>query len=109
MNIQEQEERDYFPESAANLDLQETALWGVHYPERAWLLSDYDVWVKNPSYHGPEVPHPEYDQDYPDMPNEVFFRVDPLVEDLVHINANRSDRGLSPLNYKPLEDEDIPF
>lgn len=25
----------------------------------AWLLTDYDVWVKNPHYRGPPQPHPE--------------------------------------------------
>lgn len=25
----------------------------------AWLLTDYDVWVRNPHYTGPEVSHPE--------------------------------------------------
>jgi|SRR5215831_13041456 len=27
--------------------------------DQAWLLHDYDVWVKNPHYVGPPVPHPE--------------------------------------------------
>lgn len=30
---------------------------------RPWLLSDRDVWYKNPYYNGPEVPHPEDDCD----------------------------------------------
>ena len=29
--------------------------------ERAWILTDFDVWVKNPHYAGPPVPHPEAD------------------------------------------------
>lgn len=32
---------------------------GAAQPERAWLLHDRDVWVKNPFYSGPPVPHPE--------------------------------------------------
>lgn len=34
--------------------------------DRQWLLSDYDVWVRNPHYHGPAQRHPEddcYDDD----------------------------------------------
>ena len=25
----------------------------------AWILSDRDVWYRNPFYHGPPQPHPE--------------------------------------------------
>lgn len=32
---------------------------GMDRPDRAWLLHDYDVWVRNPAYRGPDVPHPE--------------------------------------------------
>ena len=59
-NVQEAEERDYCPETPFNLDIQETRLFGYTCPERPWLLSDFDVWVKNPAYRGPEVQHPEY-------------------------------------------------
>lgn len=34
---------------------------GAEYPDRAWILSDYDVWVENPFYKGPPQPHPEED------------------------------------------------
>ncbi|CAM2927767.1 MULTISPECIES: hypothetical protein [Acetobacteraceae] len=30
-------------------------------PERAYILSDRDVWYRNPAYTGPELPHPEDD------------------------------------------------
>ena len=36
---------------------------GYEYPDRAWLLSDYDVWTPNPHYVGPPQPHPESDPD----------------------------------------------
>lgn len=29
--------------------------------DRAWILTDYDVWVRNPFYQGPPVRHPEDD------------------------------------------------
>lgn len=32
-------------------------------PELPWILTNWDVWVKNPAYNGPPVPHPE-DHDY---------------------------------------------
>lgn len=34
---------------------------GMDNPDRAWLLHDWDVWVRNPFYVGPPVPHPESD------------------------------------------------
>ena len=37
---------------------------GGEYPDRAWLLHDFDVWVRNPYYAGPPVPHPESDEAY---------------------------------------------
>lgn len=38
---------------------------GLEYPYRdqQWLLTDYDVWVRNPHYTGPEQRHPEDDSD----------------------------------------------
>lgn len=39
------------------------AVVGAEEPNRAWILTDYDVWVRNPHYHGPAVPHPEDDRD----------------------------------------------
>ena len=32
---------------------------GAERPDRAWILTNYDVWVANPHYVGPIVPHPE--------------------------------------------------
>ena len=31
---------------------------GAMNPQRAWILSDRDVWYHNPYYSGPPVPHP---------------------------------------------------
>lgn len=37
---------------------------GAMFPERAWILTDFDTWERNPSYAGPWAPHPEsYDVD----------------------------------------------
>lgn len=32
--------------------------------DQAWILSDRDVWYRNPFYQGPPIPHPEDDTDY---------------------------------------------
>ena len=31
---------------------------GGEFPDQAWLLTSYDVWVRNPAVVGPAVPHP---------------------------------------------------
>jgi hypothetical protein len=47
---------------------------GYDNPERAWILSDRDVWYRNPAYTGPAVPHPE-DHPYEDEQSmDVSFR-----------------------------------
>jgi hypothetical protein len=32
---------------------------GHDVPDREWILTDFDVWVKNPFYKGKPGPHPE--------------------------------------------------
>ena len=49
---------------------------GGEYPDRAWLLHDWDVWVANPHYHGPKMPHPE---DYDPYEAEMEAAFGPLV------------------------------
>ncbi len=51
-------------------------------PDRCWILSDRDVWYRNPFYVGPTTRHPE-DDHYDDEPtgepsapiddDEIFF------------------------------------
>jgi hypothetical protein len=38
---------------------------GMQRLDSQWLCSDYDTWVRNPHYHGPDQPHPE-DYQYDD-------------------------------------------
>jgi len=62
---------------------------GGEYPDRAWLLHDWDVWVANPHYHGPKVPHPEdYDPEegseapgFDDPSRADEFKSDPAAMD----------------------------
>jgi len=46
-------------DNAAALEL------GAERPERAWILTDRDVWHANPFYQGPPQRHPE-EEDYGD-------------------------------------------
>jgi len=50
---------------------------GADYPDRAWLATPYDmVWVANPYYTGPAVPHPEDDEDEDTGPADPHFEED---------------------------------
>jgi hypothetical protein len=52
MSFEEQADREY----ALNV--------GRDRPDLAWILSDRDVWYKNPFYSGPPQPYPEDYQEY---------------------------------------------
>ena len=47
---------------------------GMDNAARPWILSDRDVWYRNPFYTGPAVPHPE---------DDIY-----TAEDLFFFNAN---------------------
>jgi len=57
------EDREFTYSTDAEWDRAEAHDLGASNPERAWVLTDRDVWHANPYYHGPKVPHPE-DDDY---------------------------------------------
>lgn len=38
-------------------------VYGAEHPERCWINTPADVWVRNPHYTGPFVHHPEADED----------------------------------------------
>lgn len=62
MSDYERERLEHFsaPLATPGLADQEVALeMGRECPERAWILSDRDVWYRNPFYQGPPVPPPE--------------------------------------------------
>lgn len=59
MNIQEQEERDFEVTSCAEWDREDARERGYHRQDQCWVLSDRDVWYRNPYYRGPVQPHPE--------------------------------------------------
>ena len=59
-----QEHCDYHYATDAEIDQASAHAAGAEDDQQAWILSDRDVWYANPYYNGPEVPHPEYDNDY---------------------------------------------
>jgi len=64
MSPQEEEELEFTHTSEAEWDRFDAELGAEHRAQRGekprpWILSDRDVWYKNPFYQGPPVPHPE--------------------------------------------------
>ena len=49
---------------------------GREFPQQAWILSNRDVWYRNPFYTGPAVPHPEDDEYY--MHDQDHVAVEPV-------------------------------
>lgn len=70
--------------------------YGMDHPELAWLLHDWDVWVANPFYIGPKVPHPEDDYASEEAPG---------FDTPVPPNPDSQDEPEGLLS----EDDDIPF
>ena len=50
---------------------------GVDHPDRPWILTDFDTWERNPFYHGPPAPHPEYEDDAPTAEDYVACEFQP--------------------------------
>ena len=80
---------------------------GAERPEQAWILSDRDVWYRNPAYTGPAVPHPEdydpaYDDEVTDLPETEGDH------DLAHAMSLPGDH---PAHVAALDDgdDDIPW
>ena len=66
MNIHEQEEFDFQPSSEAEWDRFDTELGAYNRgdTESEWILSDRDVWYRNPLFAGkPSGTHPEDEYD----------------------------------------------
>ena len=53
--------------------VREWAWWAGQEPrfrDQQWLLHDYDVWIENPHYTGPEQRHPE---DYTNEMEDAYY------------------------------------
>ena len=59
------EDREDRLATIAEADAEYARNMGAQRPAQAWILSDRDVWYRNPAYSGPAVPHPEdyYDEE----------------------------------------------
>ena len=66
MNIQEQEDRDFTCDSLFDHCAVQAMIDNAGREDQAWLLTDLDVWVRNPSWNGKGSDrHPE--DDYEDL------------------------------------------
>ena len=69
-------EDDYAPVATMS-DAVNEWVWNVgHYPRfiaHQWLNHDYDVWVRNPHYTGPDQGHPEDDYHTPEQVAAMDF------------------------------------
>lgn len=63
MNIQDIEEREFYRDSEAAVDRFDAVLHAYNSGDTKsqWILSNRDVWYRNPLYVGPPQPHPEAD------------------------------------------------
>lgn len=57
-------------------DRGEAVALGYEHPLLAWILTDRDVWHKNPYYSGPPVRHPEDDSDDEELPPLERFKAE---------------------------------
>ena len=53
------EEEEYTYASDSDWDRAEAYELGALDRDSAWILTDRDIWHKNPFYKGPPQPHPE--------------------------------------------------
>jgi hypothetical protein len=72
-NIQHQEEQDFHHSSDSEWDNAEAAELGQADTTSCWVLTDRDVWHRNPFYTGPEQRHPE---DHRELDNDDADFVD---------------------------------
>ena len=80
MNIQQIEELEFDYATPADWDNAEARELGELHPDQAWVLTDRDVWHKNPNYKGPEEPYPEdvhyWIDEYLEAPDHPVFDYD---------------------------------
>jgi hypothetical protein len=91
---------------------------GAESPETGWILSPFDTWERNPSYRGPEVPHPEDEEGWT-MVSDAIGNGATREEALAAWDASRKQYqraslralGIDPQDpcLVPASDDDCPF
>jgi hypothetical protein len=85
------------PSTLADLDRADANARGAARPDRQWVLSDRDVWYRNPFYVGPDQAHPE-DEYGVDETQEAY-------EARLAAKAARAAAPVAPVDAQ----DDIPF
>ena len=62
LNPAEREEANFQVATDADWDREEARELGQLHPEKCWILTDRDVWHRNPNFVGTPEPHPEVAQ-----------------------------------------------
>ena len=97
-NVQEQEDRDFTYTTDSEWDRAEACERGYNNQDCEWILTDRDVWHKNPYFTGtPSGRHPEDDQEWQEENNAE--EEDPLLGALERMGIRVAD----------IADDDIPF
>ena len=78
---------------------EQIQIFGMENPDCQWILSGWDVWEKNPYYHGPEQQHPEDDRSEADWEAHQVY----LAE-----LANEISHAYVPCTH-PEDESDVPF
>jgi hypothetical protein len=64
-------------------ELRDWAYWaGMDQPERCWLSTPLDSWIKNPHYTGVEQRHPEDDSGYDYDNTDVMLAINEQEHDV---------------------------
>jgi len=72
MNVQEQEEQDFYRMSPYEFEAAAVQQEGANRASQRYLLTDFDTWVLNPFWDGVDPSHPE-DQQYDEEPVEEWL------------------------------------
>lgn len=75
------------------------------YKDSQYLLTDYDSWVVNPHYHGPEQPHPEDDR-YEESEQDAADREE---MEAYHDELNRAESERWEDGFRDEPEDDLPW
>jgi len=101
-------EEHYEPSTQSEWDCADAYQRGEENPDAPWVLTDRDVWHRNPYYTGPEVPHPEFDEDAVASNGGEWAWVNELLPDLELLHGEVDD-GCQHGEVRQYDDDDLPF
>ena len=89
MNVQEQEEQDFYRMSPYEFEAAAVQQEGANRASQRYLLTDFDTWVLNPFWDGVDPSHPEADQqELEEEYREAVYLAEPVEEWLERISVD---------------------